>query len=176
MIWFTADSHFGHENIIKFCKRPFGSVEEMDIALARNWNKVVAPSDTVYHLGDVTLQAEDPPFYLLNGKIKVLSMNWHHDRRWIGDGRRFSDVLVPPLVVLEVPEVIVLCHYPLEEWDRKRYGSIHLHGHQHNKNHRTGARRYDIGVDANNFTPVSIEQVREWICAEPTARESGGEG
>jgi calcineurin-like phosphoesterase family protein len=34
MLWFTADSHFGHTSILDYCQRPFGSVEEMDAALS----------------------------------------------------------------------------------------------------------------------------------------------
>lgn len=51
-IWFTSDMHFGHRNIMKFCNRPFNSVEEMDEALINNWNAVVEESDIVFNLGD----------------------------------------------------------------------------------------------------------------------------
>ena len=49
---FTADTHFNHANIIRYCRRPFGSVREMNEALVSNWNRVVAEDDVVYHLGD----------------------------------------------------------------------------------------------------------------------------
>ena len=58
-IYFTSDHHFGHENIIKFCDRPFRSVEEMDQTLIERWNEKVKPEDEVYHLGDFSL-AKDP--------------------------------------------------------------------------------------------------------------------
>lgn len=51
-IWFTSDLHFGHKNIIRFCDRPWNSVEEMDEALINNWNSVVGDDDIVFDLGD----------------------------------------------------------------------------------------------------------------------------
>ena len=51
-LFFTSDTHFGHENIITFCNRPFESIEEHDRVLIQNWNSVVTPDDTVFHLGD----------------------------------------------------------------------------------------------------------------------------
>ena len=53
MIYFIADPHFGHENILKLCDRPFSSVEEMDELLIRRWNETVSDEDTVYLLGDL---------------------------------------------------------------------------------------------------------------------------
>ena len=43
--WFTADHHFGHRNVIRFCNRPFETVEEMDRTMIDNWNAVVRPDD-----------------------------------------------------------------------------------------------------------------------------------
>ena len=70
MIYFTSDTHFGHANIIKYCKRPFANVDEMNIALVAAWNAKVKPEDTVYHLGDVTFKRLDM-VPLLNG-TKIL--------------------------------------------------------------------------------------------------------
>lgn len=53
--WFTSDPHFFHNNVIRYCDRPFSSVEEMNEALIRNWNEVVRPGDTVICLGDFSL-------------------------------------------------------------------------------------------------------------------------
>jgi calcineurin-like phosphoesterase family protein len=79
--FFTSDTHFGHENIIKYCKRPFANAKEMDKVLVQNWNKVVGPDDLVYHLGDFAVGGGPAGPYLdqLNGKIILIHGN--HDER-----------------------------------------------------------------------------------------------
>ena len=52
-VFFTADTHFGHANVIRFDDRPFGSVDEMDEELIRRWNSKVGTEDFVYVLGDM---------------------------------------------------------------------------------------------------------------------------
>ena len=79
-IWVTSDTHFNHANIIKYCNRPFSSVEEMNETIIANWNKVVSERDIVYHLGDFALGDKSLiPNILrrLNGCIKVIMGN--HD-------------------------------------------------------------------------------------------------
>ena len=188
MIWFTADQHFGHANIIKFTNRPFADVDEMDKHLIDRWNSSVASADTVYHLGDFTLGVVTRArhyFSQLNGKIYVLGNDWHHDRRWlptwhipgeeprirIGVAPFFSAsslrvAILPPLHVLEFSELgtdehplaVTLCHYPIAVWDRKHYGAWHLFGHSHGQ-HDNGGFSFDVGVDAHNYDPVSLDQV-----------------
>jgi calcineurin-like phosphoesterase family protein len=64
-IWFTADTHFGHSNIIKHCSRPFADADEMDAALITTWNAVIQPKDIVWHLGDFAFRsAKNPGDYL----------------------------------------------------------------------------------------------------------------
>lgn len=188
MIYFTSDTHFGHENIIKYCDRPFTSVEEMDETLIENWNNVVNPGDVVWHLGDFTLGdvwRARSYFKRLNGIIRVLRYPWHHDSRWVpkagdvvsqcGNAQGIAISIRPPLVVLELPEygkdghpqALVLCHYPLAVWDRKHYDSWHLFGHSHGT-YENGGLSFDIGVDCNWLQPVSLTnvvrkmQVRGW--------------
>lgn len=182
-VFVSADHHLGHENIIKFCNRPFESVDEMDQALIDNWNKVVKPDNTVYHLGDFTLgdwkMARD---YLnqLNGNINFLCNPWHHDKRWLPKSDRVfvGDKVIrflPPMVVLEVPELgkdnhplaITLCHYPLAVWDRKHYSGICFHGHCHS-NYQGEGLILDVGVDNIyklfvEYRPVSLVEVFNYL-------------
>ena len=51
-IFFTSDTHFHHDNIIRFCNRPFKDVYHMDEELIKRWNEKVGPDDIIYHLGD----------------------------------------------------------------------------------------------------------------------------
>lgn len=88
MIFFTSDTHFGHQNIIKYCDRPFKDTDQMDEAIIANWNAVVSADDTVYHLGDIALGLIDkslPKVSRLNGyKIAVLG---NHDRPFMRAGK-----------------------------------------------------------------------------------------
>ena len=52
-VFFTADTHFGHENVIRFDNRPFNSVEDMDREMIKRWNNKVDKGDIVYVLGDM---------------------------------------------------------------------------------------------------------------------------
>lgn len=181
MIFFTSDNHFFHRNIMKYCNRPFEHLNEMDGTMVVRWNERVRKGDTVYHLGDFTLGDKERAqeyFSDLNGRIRVLSNPWHHDKRWLSNrilgGTDFisacghSVELLPPIFILEFPElsdgeypqVIVLCHYPLARWDRCHYGSWHLFGHCHGRFENLGLS-YDVGVDNNDFYPVSLDQVVE---------------
>jgi len=166
MIWFTADHHFNHANIIKYCNRPFSSVDEMNNELVRRWNEVIKPDDTVYHLGDFTLEGVETfyKFFMqLNGKILIIPGG--HDYRWIN-----SETLTycaDPLVSLKFdigekhPLVIVLCHYPIFRWDRKHYGAWHLYGHVHNEKFVLPGFSLNVGVDCHNYYPVSLDTVLE---------------
>ena len=90
-IFFTSDHHFGHRNIIRFCKRPFNSAIEMDDEMVRRWNEKVTPEDTVYHLGDVGMIKPEILHRILNrlhGKICLIKGN--HDRAALECSDRFE--------------------------------------------------------------------------------------
>jgi calcineurin-like phosphoesterase family protein len=189
-IFFTSDQHFSHANIIQYCNRPFLSIEEMDAELVRRWNSVVKKNDWVWHLGDFTLgnkETADRWFRELNGSVHILANKWHHDSRWLGkmndkNGYVTKTHLVfewSSMVVLEakphlgMPVPIVLCHYPLAEWDRKHYKSWHLHGHSHGTYVcPKGSLALDVGVDSHDFYPISLEQVQQIM--EQKEREDDG--
>ena len=81
-IFFTADLHFGHTNVIRMCDRPFQSIEEMDEMLIANWNQTVKRNDEIYIIGDLMLKgsADVAHSYLsrLNGRKYFIAGN--HDK------------------------------------------------------------------------------------------------
>ena len=174
MIYFTADLHFCHEKIIRQCNRPFKEVQEMNEKLIKNWNSVVLPDDEVYILGDVTMKGPEQAFAVLSrlaGKKYLIKGN--HD--YFADNpewQQYAWVFQWVKVYYELVwnnQKFVLFHYPIAEWADYFKGAIHLHGHQHNKpvyNHQqllASLLRYDVGVDANGFKPVSAEEIDKFF-------------
>jgi calcineurin-like phosphoesterase family protein len=174
-IWFTADTHFGHANIIRYCERPFDSLQEMDEVLIESWNQVIRPKDTIYHLGDFTLSGrEEANYYFsrLNGNVSVIPGG--HDSRWIRKGEYHSKSgypvnILPPLHTIKVSitgleqsKLVVLCHYSMRVWDRSHYGSWHLYGHSHGKL-PSQKNSLDVGVDCWDYKPISIETIYKAI-------------
>jgi len=160
-IFFTSDHHFHHENIIKLCNRPFKDLDEMHDEMIQRWNSVVGKSDTVYHLGDLTLgNKQDASEILsrLNGLIYIIKGN--HDKRWYGYNIYGSEIRFLPPIHLFMHDGLrlVLSHYPLREWEGYWRGYGHIYGHVHGNLPAYG-KSFDIGVDDWDFEPVPLETV-----------------
>lgn len=150
----------------------------MDQTLITNWNQLVAEDDIVYCLGDFTLgnkMAAARYFNQLLGTIYVVPGS--HDRRWLpdyGDIRTHyysmsgvGVIILPPLYTLRVKELtIILCHYAMRVWDKSHYNSYQCFGHSHGRLPGVG-KQHDVGVDNNNFCPISILQLREIMKSKP---------
>ena len=157
MIWFTADTHFFHANILGFCHRPWDTVEEMDTALITNWNELVDDDDIIYHLGDFVMgdaRLARKYFSQLKGNIRVVPGS--HDKKWIKSAYHtysksgYEVFILPPLCTITSkidgkPQPIVLCHYAMKVWDRSHYNSYQLYGHSHGRLPGVG-KQYDVGV------------------------------
>jgi calcineurin-like phosphoesterase family protein len=160
MIWFTADTHFGHANIIKYCNRPFPNVEVMNNTIKDNWNRVVRPQDTIYILGDVAMKIS---YYeirkilsTLNGQ-KYVILGDHDKQIW-----KCTDLIeeITPLKKITIDNIsITLCHYCMRVWWKSHFNSWHLFGHSHGYLDAIG-KSHDVGVDNNNFTPISFDELK----------------
>ena len=171
-IWVTSDTHFNHANIIKYCNRPFSSVEEMNETIIANWNKVVSQGDTVYHLGDFALGDKSLiPDILerLNGHINLIIGN-HDNLNIMADLLYYNCVLnVFWEEVIKVgKKTIILNHFPFGSLPdpTTNYPIIQLHGHVHStpdKPWNYFDNQYDVGVDNNNFTPINLAELLDKI-------------
>lgn len=157
--FFTSDTHFGHANIIKYCNRPFKSVEEMDEALIKNWNDKVQVGDTVYHLGDFSFGPAEKYASRLNGMIRFVRGN--HDRPLEAYLNckyfQFPDVLS----IYVGKQQFFLSHYAHRVWPKSHRGTWHLYGHSHGTlPDDPDSMSFDCGVDCHNYAPLEFEEVK----------------
>jgi calcineurin-like phosphoesterase family protein len=161
MEWFlTGDTHFHHANIIQYCSRPYHNVTEMNEALIENWNSVVKPNSSVIHCGDFAFanKTEQVTSILkkLNGNIHLIIGN--HDRGHVTAASGFESV--SNIRVFKINEIeITACHYAMRVWNKSHHGTYHCYGHSHGALPEDPySRSDDVGVDANNFTPIHLEE------------------
>ncbi|MCL2130350.1 MAG: metallophosphoesterase [Treponema sp.] len=177
MIFFTADTHFCHSNIIHSCERPFDCVDEMNLALIKNWNSLVTRNDEVYILGDFLYpgSAREANEILSKLKGRKYLVKGNHEK-YLTDPEFKSGAFewIKDYYILKHESMnFVLFHFPLLSWYRSHYGSIHLYGHLHNsgiknpdfrkKLNLLGPRAVNVGVDVNDFYPVSMYQIIEAV-------------
>lgn len=158
--FFTSDQHFGHDNIIKYCSRPFLSIEEMDACIIQRHNEIVKPGDVVIHAGDFTLKnriAAQLYIKQLNGNQVFLKGS--HDS-WLPDSysTRWERTIDGIHIVVD--------HYAMRVWPRSHYNSWMLYGHSHGRLEPIG-KSWDIGVDNNNFYPVSFSSLKQIMVDRP---------
>jgi calcineurin-like phosphoesterase family protein len=162
-LYFTSDTHFGHESIRTLADRPFASLPEMDNELVRRWNAIVKPGDTVWHLGDFAHRnSSSIADYRsrLNGSINLVLGN--HDASIKGDNLALFASVQLMAEVTSRGKSIILCHYPLREWDKAWRGAWHLHGHVHGRlDEEINGYSLDVGVDSHDYQPVSFERIVE---------------
>lgn len=184
--WFTSDTHFGHANIIKYTERkPWYHPEdfdengkwisskvkmrranEMDVDLIANWNRVVKPSDQVFHLGDFAFVKDayegEKIVRRLNGQITLIKGN--HDRTNMIKRMGFAAThkLLEWRAPTNPPHLITMCHHPMLMWRDSHLMQWHFHGHTHGLLPESNDRlSIDVGVDCWNYTPVSLEVLVE---------------
>ena len=161
-LFLTADTHFGHENIIKYENRPFMDKESMDAAIIKNWNSVVSKKDKVILAGDVSFYGKDKTAEIiqqLNGK-KIL-VKGNRDQRnntwWLDVG--FDEVSNYPIIY---KEWFVIQHEPPTYYnDATPY--FYIYGHVHSSEmYRTITKQTAcVCVERWDYTPVELERIIE---------------
>lgn len=181
-IFFVSDTHFSHKHIIKFCNRPFADEKEMDETLIKNWNDKVPPSGLVFHLGDFGWGGFNEWKRIrerLNGEIILIKGN-HDHKNGCQSEAQFNELFkytTQQLLIQIENRKLYLNHVPFLCYGgtyRDKAGLVYqLFGHVHTSPVSSGMdtermkylfpTQYDVGVDNNNFTPISWNEVNEKI-------------
>lgn len=185
--YFTADTHFGHQNIVRGCTkwedkspcRDFKTLKDHDRAVIDTINKTVAYDDILYHLGDWSMGGEDN---IWRFRRAIVCRNVHficgnHDHHI----HRNKKLTTPTGLVhardlfssyhdllekeLSGKYQMVMCHYPILHWHKQRRGSIHLYGHVHQEL-AYHTRAVCVSLDAHpGFRPFSLDDILKLIKA-----------
>lgn len=176
MIWLTEDCHFGHEQVVtKMSRKGFASIEEHDIQLLDNINRLVDRGDTLWILGDFTFAY--PRHYKSQIRCKdVRLILGNHDNR---NRSKAAFKLVYDVRDIKIKEQrCFLSHYSHAFWPASHYGAFHCYGHNHAQRESTldycfpGRRSMDVGVDNikrlyGEYRPISEDELYERLISEP---------
>ena len=154
-IYVTSDTHFGHGNIIEYCKRPFVSAAEMDEFMVQAWNEVVKPSDHVYHLGDVAMRKQDLSIVRrLNGHKRLVFGN--HD---IFEAKHYIAAGFEKVMGMRVLDGLLFTHIPVHPGSMGRFRA-NVHGHVHQSTALT-LPYINVCVEVTNYAPVALDVVSQ---------------
>jgi calcineurin-like phosphoesterase family protein len=159
-IYFIADTHFGHQNIIEYENRPFPTVEEMDRTLIANWNRTVKKREKVYLLGDFAFANKERIIELaasLNG-YKILLLG-NHDKCysyswWQTAG--FDEVIPYPIIF---NEWFILSHEPVYVNTNMPYANIYGHVHSNPSYTDCSTQSFCVSVERINYTPIEFGEI-----------------
>lgn len=168
LIWFTADFHLSHKNIIKFCNRPFESIEEMDEIIINNLKSRVEPKDTLYFLGDLTFNKKlAQEFFEQFKSIYIHFIIGNHDySKVIKIAKEYCESVSYLKDIRIHHQSITLCHYAMRVWNKSHFNAWQLYGHSHGRLAPLG-KQYDVGIDNNNFYPLSFDELVEIMEIRP---------
>jgi len=169
-IFFSADHHFGHKNIIKYCDRPWHDRDSMDDDLINLWNATVPEDGVVFYAGDFSFRGTGETMAImeqLNGTKHLIRGN-HDTNVQEGVLKQFASILdYTAIHVEELSQHIVISHYPFRTWEKMHYGAWQLHGHSHGKLPPMGGQ-LDIGIDRaaallGQYRPFNLLEIQEHI-------------
>jgi calcineurin-like phosphoesterase family protein len=187
-VWFTADLHLGHGNIIRYCQRPHldpdekrraaedargrwrvskETVQRHDRALLDAINARVLERDTLWVLGDFCWGRRDEALhYRRQIRCENVYLVWgNHDHPSVGPV--FDRTIEHGMIRVEDQD-IWLCHYPLRSWNKRFHGSWHLYGHVHGRldaedRGNPSSLTKDVGVDACGYRPWNFDELRAYM-------------
>jgi len=161
--WFSSDYHFDHVNILKYDKRPFDNIEEMNNTIIKNHNSIVSSNDNFYFLGDFSFAKDknriEEHIKQLNGNKFFIKGN--HDHRNIIDLYKKYGTYLGHMAEIKVDnQFITLNHYAMRVWNRSHHGTYHIFGHSHGSLlDDINSLSFDVGINCHNYYPIEFEEV-----------------
>ena len=165
MVYFTSDLHFGHE---KLCQKLRGmSAEESAQLIINNWNKVITKHDTVYVLGDLTMEKHNIiEKYVTQLKGQIIIIGGNHDNKRCC--KKYQELGIVMMGCLEY-KGFICSHIPLHPNEVERYrGNIHGHIHKiYNNNishiNEMGDKYYNVCCELHDYTPIKFEEIVKYF-------------
>lgn len=177
-LFFISDNHFGHDNIIEYCDRPFVGVGVMNNSMIKRWNSVVTNEDDVIMLGDMFFKMRNSDIKEILDELfykNIYLVEGNHDHRGTTNARynreRFEIIADRLEIRVNDPEVsyefqtIICDHYPLLRWNHMHRGSWHFYGHVHDTLDHPSLNAIDLSVDCDymDFRPASYDKLKKII-------------
>lgn len=134
--------------------------------IIKTWNKRITNQDDIYILGDLfflgknlDIDEANKILFKLNGKKHLIIGNHDDFIRKEKFNKNTLASIDNLKTIKENNNHIIMCHYPIEIWDRKQYGSIHLYGHVHEMDISPIPNRYNVGCMLHEFIPKTLEEI-----------------
>ena len=169
MVFVMSDTHFYHDNIVKYCWRPgfnprahrddeaSHDFELHNTIMADNWRQLVRPEDVVLHLGDLAHskatnfdRMRDLAPTLPGEKYLILG---NHDTRSPTDYEELGFTVLEPFAVTHLGWEVQFDHYPADELTDR---TVSMHGHTHNNPTNLTTRHRNMSVDVTAFAPQPL--------------------
>lgn len=172
--YFSSDFHLGHSNIIKYDKRPFKNVEEMDHTIISNVTKQLEKGDILYYLGDFAMTRSQNQ---MEGYMKALAyteatlffIKGNHDKQdtiklykqygtYLGEQKKIRISTLESFGPTE--QEIVINHYAMRVWDKSHRGVWHLYGHSHHTlKDLPDSKSFDVGINGWDYKLITFDEI-----------------
>jgi len=175
MKYFTSDTHLAHDKLMKFCERPFETIEEMNEIIISNILSPLKPGDELYFIGDLAWRryALDEFFDKLPKKINFHWILGNHDKNWQPFKKRCTSIAYMKRTKID-GNTVILNHWPMLTWDKSHYNSWMLFGHHHRNSNGTSqlekmiqGKMLNINLEFNNYMPYSEKEITKIMEEKP---------
>lgn len=189
--FFTADLHFCHKNIAKFCPHNRPQIKDKDTTILDKymielWNDTVGIDDEVYNLGDLTfarnLEQIITILKQLNGRHHLIFGNHddiiqHNLPVFLTTQKQDGNPLLSSAQHYKKLQLnnktLILFHYPIDEWDGCHKGYYHLHGHIHERMADIGGRILNVGFDLHGRF-LTFDDIDDYLKQLPNRSHNKG--